>query len=586
VKQIGRQTILTCQYLSFVLLAVLVAGCVKQHANQPYSNEHPKTYIWLFPDSTITEGPSKQHIRWWGEDADGYIVGYLLAVAPGITVMPSLDTLTYVFVTISDTTIRFPLRQARQPFLVVVRAVDNSFKLLPEGASVRLTPQPYWDQNVNGVFDAGDVPIAALTGAMDPVAARLVFPTKNTPPSLSYLVDPVDPTRIIQPPESTFTVASFSWTATDPDGDETIIGYRFALNDSSSTAQWFDIAASVTMVTLMVPRARSDNNSTGFASADVFSGSYPNMHLLGIVNGLRLNAQNVFYVEAKDVANALSPAVRLPISGKKWYVKKPGSRLLAISDYQKSDLTTLRAFYRTAFGGAAGGVFANYDELDIRYGSVPPTPGVFVPPFSQLNPAFILTLKLFDCVFWYTDAFPSLSVAQIPLFYYTSIDFPTKVGKVIFTTEFQSSADPSGALRDFAPVDSVSSDDLSSSRTFPSSGDTRVPGGYVMQPDSEDMSDIFPVLSYVAAPPNCFIRPVYKRTDARYLYHLQPDQPRSRPDGSTGIRYYGSPNLVVMDNAKRFVFVGVPLNYLDGSANGGKGVSALLNRILVQEFGF
>ena len=166
------------------------------------------------------------------------------------------------------------------------------------------------------------------------------------------------------------------------------------------------------------------------------------------------------------------------------------------------------------------------------------------------------------------------------------MDFPTKIGKVIFTTEFQSSADPSGALKDFAPIDSISSVDLNpSSRTFPSLGDTRVPGGYVMQPDSSDPSNIYPVLSYVPAPPNCFIRPIYKRTDSRYIYHLQPDQPRNRPDGSVGIRYYGTPNLAVIDNAKRFVFIGVPLNYLDGNVNGGQGVTAFLNKVIIDEFG-
>ena len=106
-----------------------------------------------------------------------------------------------------------------------------------------------------------------------------------------------------------------------------------------------------------------------------------------------------------------------------------------------------------------------------------------------------------------------------------------------------------------------------------------------MQSDSSDPSNIYPVLSYVPAPPNCFIRPIYKRTDSRYIYHLQPDQPRNRPDGSVGIRYYGTPNLAVIDNAKRFVFIGVPLNYLDGNVNGGQGITAFLKKVLIDEFG-
>lgn len=558
--------------LWFIGFFVALSGCVREFPNKPLENQKPKTYFWLYPDSALAEGVSKQRLHWWGEDPDGYVIGYLFGYVQGITALPNPDTITYTWTSRTDSLVQFPLRTARADFFVAVRAVDNSFEGLPEGAVIRLSPKPFWDRNRNGVEDAGDIALPGLMDAMDPAGARQKFPIRNSPPLVEFLKDPADPTRTIQQPETTFTVASFSWVGSDPDGNETIASYRISLNDTVTNG-WLTIPSNVTLVTLSVPRARSDG-ATGEVEADVYSGIFPTLRLLGTVRGLRLNAPNVLYLQALDVAGDFSPAVRLPGSTRMWYVKKPRSRLLVISDYQKADSVEVRASYRTFFASVAGGALSDYDVLDIRYGAPAGGRGVFVP--SILNPAFVLTLKLFDYVTWYTDQFPSLSVAQFPLYLYSSTG-----GKVLYTTEFASAVgDPRGTLVDFAPLDSVSSVDLSPTRPLPSLGDTRIPANYVLYPDSSDPTNIYPVLSFNSSPLNhvFFMRRVYKRADARYIYRLQRDE-------RSPIRYIGSPTVGVIDDAKRFVFLGVPLHLLNGTARGGQGVSAFLQKVFVEEFG-
>jgi hypothetical protein len=556
-----------------VLLILALSGCVKEFPNKPIENQKPKTYFWLYPDSALAEGVSKQRLHWWGEDPDGYVIGYLFGFARGLSILPSPDTLTYRWTSRTDSVVQFPLLTARADFFVAVRSVDNTFDPLPEGAIVRLSPDPYWDRNGNGIYDDGDVKIPALVGALDPAGARQKFPIRNSPPRVDFLKDPSDPTRTIEQPETTFTVASFSWVGTDPDGNETIASYRISLNDTAANG-WLTIPSTVTLITLNVPRSRSDG-ANGEVEADVYSGIFPSVRLVGTVRGLRLNATNVFYLQARDVAGDYSAPVRLPGGTRTWYVKKPQSRLLVISDYQKSDSVTVRSNYRTFLSAVAGGVLSNFDLLDIRYGAAIGSRGIYVP--YLLNPAFVLTLKLFDYVIWYTDQFPSLGVAQFPLYLYSSTG-----GKVLYTTEFASAVgDPRGSLVDFAPLDSVSSVDLSSAtRPFPSLGDTRIPAGYVLYPDSSIPSNIYPTLSFNSTPSFhlFFMRPIYKRADARYIYRLQPDQ-------RSPIRYVGSPNVGVIDDAKRFVFLAIPLHLLNGSANGGQGVSAFLQKVFVEEFG-
>ena len=83
----------------------------------------------------------------------------------------------------------------------------------------------------------------------------------------------------------------------------------------------------------------------------------------------------------------------------------------------------------------------------------------------------------------------------------------------------------------------------------------------VASADSSVPGDVYPQLAFNAAPVNhvIFMRPVYRRSDARYIYHLQAD-PRNR--------YLGTPNIGVVDGQRKIVFMGVPLHLLNNTTQG------------------
>jgi photosystem II stability/assembly factor-like uncharacterized protein len=528
-------------FFTYCLIGMLfLSGCTKDIQNNPNQNKSPNTFLWLYPDSVLAEGTSKQHLHWWGEDPDGIIKGYLFAYdtvkfydSSGKDTMPVI----WYWKKSNDTIITFPLEKKRQTFYVAVRAVDNTFtQNIDDNAHIyNWNSITYWDKNENNVLDANDVVFTFPTNSYDITAATLDMPTLNQPPSVYFALNPNNPTVTMQQPETTFTVATFAWEGTDPDGNNTIAQYEIALNDTADSTRWYVIPGNKKMITLVVPRERSEN-VTGEVEADLYTGTYLTKNkLTGTIKGLLLDSYNTFYIRARDIAGDASAIISMPDakqpSAKKWYVKNPKGKLLIINDFldnvsgYRSEVLSL---YQNLFKYDIGGKFADFEVLDIARGLTIQNKkdnmiGSMVPPF--IDPAFLFTLQLFDVVFWYTDQNPSLSVAQFPLFYYVrDISHP---GKVIFSTMFENSIDPRGALKDFTPLDSICSVDLLTTdpytgrRLLPAFGDNQIPGEYIVIPES---TSTFPLMKFNKKfVHSVYMRPIYKRADARYIYHIQED---------------------------------------------------------------
>jgi hypothetical protein len=565
-----------------LLLAGISLSCQEHIEDVPAGNQQPRTYLWLYPQEEIRMVPSRQRLYWWGEDPDGLIRGYLFAFRvvekPTTSVPVPADTQRYVWTSANDTTILFPLDTLFRRFAVTVRSVDNSFSGTPDTGAVRLFPTPYWDKNDNGVFDGGDVGLPDLTQAMDPAGSVVTFPIRNSPPSISFVLNPNDQTTPLRQPDTTFTAATFSFKGTDPDGDNTLVSYRIAINDTSNPANWLTLSLRDTIVTLTVPRSRS-NTAGSSVSADVYSGKFLGRRLVGTLPGLRLDALNTFYVQVQDVAGEFSRVLVMPSGTDRWYVRRPRARLLLVSDYVNTDASTALGTYLTSLASVPGGEFSAVDRLNIGLGvtlsdKAAGRAGVLVPAF--VDPALVYTFLLYDYVFWYTDQQPSLGVAQLSLFTYLQ-----NGGRVLFSTSFVNTIDPRGALRDFAPIDSISSVDLSPTRPpVPPAvaGDTRIPASFVLYADSASPAQIYPQLAFNSTPVNhvIFMRPVYRRSDARYLYRLQDD---TRVPG----RYLGSPNVAVVDGQNTIIFVGLPLHLLNNTVEGNpRGLTAFFEKTLQQ----
>jgi hypothetical protein len=563
--------------LLVVALALLIVSCREHVEDNPVATKPPQTFLWLYPEGEVGTGVSRTHLRWWGESPNGLVRGFLFSfktVTGQVTSLPQPDTLRYTWVTTNDSIVLFPLDTLFRRFAVVVRAVDNSFTGLPEQSVVRMLPFPFWDKDDNGIFGGGDQRLDDLGGAVDPVGAVQTFPIRNTPPTIALLENPSDATTPQKLPDTTFTVVTIGFKGSDADGDRTLASYRIALNDTMASGSWVTVSLHDTILSLVVPRSRSDA-AGGTVTADLYSGKFLGRRLIGQVPNLRLDADNVLYIEACDVAGEFSPALTLPGPSERWYVKKPRGRLLVVNDYTRSDAGLARSIYQSSLAAVAGGEFTSVDQLDIGFGLAPSEKeagkfGRLVPQFA--DPALVQTFLLYDYILWYTDELPSLAVAQFSVFTYLQ-----NGGRVLFSTMFLNVSDPRGALRDFAPIDSISSVTLPPT-VLPSVGDSRLPANLLVVPDSSIPGDIYPVLAFNSSPTihSVFMRPVYRRSDARYLYHLERD-PRSPQ------RYSGAPNIAVIDGERRIIFIGLPLHLLNNTVQGNpRGLTAFFEKAFTQ----
>jgi hypothetical protein len=346
-----------------VLVIVLLSGCSKRYPNEPLLNQPPKTYIALDPDASLRRTVSVQHLHWWGVDPDGFVAGFYF----------SLDNVHWTYTTQTDSVFTFHLNRLDTTYSFYVAAIDDQ-------------------------------------GLRDPHPASLQFPIQNTPPSVAFLL-----TSVV--PETTYTVATFQWNGIDVDGNETIMNFFYALDDTSSPSRWKSLPGTANLVTLF----KSD----------------------GLVEG-----NHAFYLKAQDVAGAYSKTIRMPDTNKVWYVREPKGDFLIVRDYLPSDFAV--TFYKTMFDTLMGGRLGSKDMLDIKLGVSAISKGRFVPPL--INPTFTETLKLFKYVFWYADNSPSLDILQASLPGYKKAG-----GKIFLAAGFPQYIAAQGGLGDFFPIDNIES---------------------------------------------------------------------------------------------------------------------------------
>jgi hypothetical protein len=346
-------------YSILLITGLLIIQSCTELPTGVVENKPPNTFLSLFPDSTISPQKTKIKITWWGDDPDGLVVGFRF----------SFDSTNWTFTTKNDSTFQLNISGDDSTFHFWVAAVDDQ-------------------------------------GLVDPSPATNRYPVYNSPPSVSFNAG----TEI---PDTTFTVATFAWTGTDPDGDNTIKYYHWALNDTSA---WHRISGTTNLLTL-----RHDS-------------------------GLVVNSNNVLFLKAEDIAGAYSPVVKMPDSNKTWYVRPVNGRVLLINDYFRTTPTDVQQaieFYVNALDTIA------FSNLDIKTAG-----GANIPKI--VNPMFIETLKLFQAVIWFGNRSniandnTNFDLLQQSMPYYIASG-----GKVFLSTGFPNSIESQGTIINFAPVDSM-----------------------------------------------------------------------------------------------------------------------------------
>jgi hypothetical protein len=452
---------------------LLFAGCSKQYPNEPLANQPPDSYVTLMPDNTLSSTAGQQHLHWWGVDPDGFVKGYYL----------SFDSLHWFFTTSNDSLFGLKTSQLDTSYRFFAAAVDNH-------------------------------------GLIDPTPARLGLPIHNTPPAVSFVTKS-------DVPESTYTVATFQWNGSDIDGNETIVNYLYALDDTTNPSKWRALGGGTNLVTLR----KADGLSEG---------------------------RHVFYLRAQDIAGAYSKTIRMPIDTTKcWYVKEPKGDFLVIDDYGIADATS--SFYTQLFDTLMGGRLKARDVWDIKAGFSNTSRGRYVP--ALVNPTFSETMKLFKYVFWYADYQPQLEIAQgaIP-------DFKKAGGKVLFVNGFSQYPPDQRGWGDFAPVENVETDYFASILLSNDSLVAVDPGYPRLTRDALGTIYQFP-------------RGLIPKVNARILYQM-----------GRSARWASRDTIPIIMGVKdadqpSFVMVAVLLHRFSGNGTSTNNVPAFLRKVFVDEFG-
>lgn len=309
------------------LLLALVLSCDTGLQGNLNENIPPGTFLTVDEINLNQDDDQEQerrlvsqvHISWWGDDPDGYVVGYEFAI--------------------TERDWQYSPETEHQAEWIYTENTDSVFVLpIPPGekfADIRFT--------VRAVDNLG---------ARDPKGASVVFPIENSPPNIElhkFLTAQRDKEV---PPDTTFHIVSFGWTATDPDGDANLSHIEVVMNDT--LAQWVRVPVNVNFLSF-----RIDDHDGNRGSASVFLGrSFASSGIT--LENIRLNETNTFYIRAVDNAEAVSS-----IDSFSWHIKQQTSNVLFINDFPGSLGAEALIFHQELLKALG---ISQYDYLQITDG--------------------------------------------------------------------------------------------------------------------------------------------------------------------------------------------------------------------------
>lgn len=496
--------------LILIISSLALVSCNEEITDNPVPNNPPETGLTLYPDSSLDSQPSRLRVSWWADDPDGLVIGYYF----------SWDGISWTFTKNNDSLFSLQIGAVDTTYIFRVSAVDDGgngkYDNQVTRNNINYGPEPFIDENNNGVYDNNE--FFYDIGLIDPTPAEIIFPIKNSTPDISW-------SSLSFLPDTSFPAMSFGWDVEDIDGNGTIQQINIALNDTSN---FTSINGAVRIITI-----RTEDFDSSNPLMDVLIEGNPGNIAAEKLPGLKMNDDNIFYVQAVDVSGAASPFIRLPDENSSWYVKKPVGELLIIDDYTSTD-------------DAAGFYAKMMDSLGLNNSSNVYDIHTNEPPFLSIT--FLETIKLFKYSLWYADNSPSLDLAISSVRKYLDSG-----GKVLFSIQFPQIVDLL-SIQGFLPIIADSSDSRSSLVSgVKITADSTQP----FYPALETTSSLFRVKSFYLE--KLGVIPVY------YF-------PNNEMDG-----YIGFSNSL-----KSLFFIGIPLHKSNG---GNANVKPLLQKVLLQDFG-
>ena len=449
---------------------------------------------------------SRVTISWWGDDPDGYVEGYEYAIS---------DTSegNWRFTTRTDSVFILPISpgQEIENVLFAVRSIDNE-------------------------------------GKMDPDPASIEFPLRNS--------NPITELNTLElPPDTTYTIASFGWMISDPDGLPTVQSTEIAINDSING--WVEVpieAEDQSEFFISVDISQGENEGV----ADVYLGR--NYRASSIqLEGFQFDQTNTFYVRTTDAALAESE-----IQSYEWYLKRQTSNVLLLNDDASSGSQENLAYSLSKLAG----INISADVIDISDGEGFGSNGVV--PLSEslpriIEPTLDRVLAQWDHIYWISSSLQR-NINYAPEILNRFFDS----GGTVFFTTLSRVQDSSNPLLNFLPVQRYVPIDASRGENG-----FRIQNDYEVSPIGDG-----PLLTYQAGR-NQGIWPFvpFDQEDALYEAELL------KTFITGGLERYNGPSTIAAINPEgNLIYFGIPL--VDFQGDPGNDVEALLQELLINRLGF
>ncbi len=492
----------------FLLAILQLASCQKGFKGNNKANLPPKTFM---VSDTIVRAEanrytSQVHIQWWGSDPDGYVVRYKLST--DLKIWSSTTKTDSIF------SLQLPAGSDSFDFRIFIKAVDNE-------------------------------------DLEDPGYATLVYPTRNSAPTISF-VNPNGGAGITtRNPVRSLPMLKYYFSPIDPDGSDDLDRTELVLNDTTKPLYVLPPNYKEIVLKAATPKATS-------SICKVLTGSSLTEQPTALV-GLKLNDTNILYVRSVDRVGSKSKWV----AAKPIYVKQQHSDILLVNGYTGSSRLSVQSFFASAIlkGNTALDTLQASEVVNSNYTEL-----------ASDNVTQALQFSLYKHILWFTDdANSNLSFAQK-----NSGSFFANGGTMFMSVGFSTNFDTTAGHLGFTPA----------SRLVPSlTGQTfRMVSGATVSPIPAG----WPTLSANASP---FIaRSVFQFDNSpsytyQYLYNGQIT--------ITGVganptwQQVDSTNLVLKrtnTNSTKtdFIFSSVPIEKLDGNNN----IDLFFKKALKDELGF
>jgi len=479
------------------MIAVLcLLACTDKKPSNPIPNKLPETHLFLVmgdslgvADTTARPDTSASMLvlHWYGDDSDGEIVGFEWAWDD--TSSDSAWTYTDLVTDTFFVAIREPFRF----FTFYVRSVDSD-------------------------------------SALDPTPAFITFPIINSPPSVRLPVAFVNDYS----PEHSITLGyqTFTWSSSDPDGDETISGYELSLADTS-----FHWDPDTTI-----------NDTIRFADLD-WTVALDSLTFTYTFSGLEAGCYRMF-LRCFDITGSKSDVVYYPDTTGVWQVIGAQGDILYIDDNE----------YQTSFNDTLYTHFL--DSLGLEYTSLS-----FIQKPFYYTQDFELALNDFSILIYNAGETRHLRETGSSLAGFVNSGGHLMINSVYSTTDTMAYS--------FMPIDTIYDDYVFRPFRF-------------IQPDSSNYLDGFPVMLETSQPGSFskvfgFAPKVPDGIDGSGYKVLYTIEATLGDPGSVGdtvaVRFPYDPDAEIQEPAK-VIFFSFPV--FDCNVN--NGFAELYSHILLNEF--